>query len=77
MADIVTLRAHLGRRDSSPSTHWDGCITAHPICALGWALDEIERLRALCNDLHHDATCTEAFCRLCGEGIQEWEARRG
>ena len=38
---------------------------------------EIERLRALCNDLHHDATCTESFCRLCGEGITEWEARRG
>lgn len=98
MADIVTLRAHLGRRDSSPSTHWDGCITAHPICALAWALDEIERLRkevdlkgyrlddaldeierlrALCNDLYHDATCAESFCRLCGEGIREWEARRG
>lgn len=41
------------------------------------AADEIERLRALCNDLHHDATCAESFCRLCGEGIQEWEARRG
>ena len=41
------------------------------------AADEIERLRALCNDLHHDATCAESFCRLCGEGIQGWEARRG
>lgn len=38
---------------------------------------QIERLRALCNDLHHDATCVESFCRLCGEGVQEWEARRG
>lgn len=39
---------------------------------------EIERLRALCNDLYHDATCAEAFCRLCGEGIKAWqEARRG
>ena len=36
---------------------------------------EIERLRALSNDLHHDATCLESFCRLCGEGVQEWEAR--
>ena len=41
------------------------------------AAAEIERLRALCNDLHHDATCAESFCRLCGEGIQGWEARRG
>ncbi len=40
------------------------------------AADEIERLRALANDLHHDATCTESFCRLCGEGVREWEARR-
>lgn len=39
--------------------------------------DEIEELRAMCNDLHHDATCPESFCRLCGEGIREWEARRG
>ena len=39
--------------------------------------DEIEELRALCNDLYHDATCAESFCRLCGEGIREWEARRG
>jgi hypothetical protein len=38
---------------------------------------EIERLRALCNDLHHDATCHQSFCRLCGEGIREWEAQRG
>jgi chromosome segregation ATPase len=36
----------------------------------------VERLRALANDLHHDATCTESFCRLCGEGVREWEARR-
>ena len=36
---------------------------------------EIERLRAMCSDLHHDATCVESFCRLCGEGVQEWEAR--
>lgn len=43
----------------------------------GEAADEIARLRALCNDLHHDATCTESFCRLCGEGVREWEARRG
>jgi hypothetical protein len=41
------------------------------------AAAEIERLRALCNDLHHDATCADSFCRLCGEGIREWEARRG
>jgi len=41
------------------------------------AADEIERLRAVANDLHHDATCTESFCRLCGEGVREWEARRG
>lgn len=41
------------------------------------AADEIERLRALCSDLYHDATCAESFCRLCGEGIQEWEASRG
>lgn len=40
-------------------------------------IEEIERLRALCNDLYHDATCSESFCRLCGEGIREWEARRG
>jgi hypothetical protein len=40
------------------------------------AADEIERLRALCNDLYHDATCDDSFCRLCGEGIKEWEARR-
>jgi hypothetical protein len=42
-----------------------------------YAADEIERLRALCNDLYHDATCAGSFCRLCGEGIREWEARRG
>lgn len=41
------------------------------------AAEEIERLRALCNDLYHDATCAESFCRLCGEGIREWEATRG
>jgi hypothetical protein len=41
-----------------------------------YAADEIERLRALCNDLYHDATCDDSFCRLCGEGIREWEARR-
>ena len=41
------------------------------------AADEIERLRAMCNDLYHDATCHQSFCRLCGEGIKEWEARRG
>ena len=41
------------------------------------AVDEIERLRAVANDLHHDATCTESFCRLCGEGVREWKARRG
>lgn len=41
------------------------------------AADEIERLWAICHDLHHDATCAESFCRLCGEGIKEWEARRG
>lgn len=39
--------------------------------------DEIERLRSLCNDLYHDATCDDSFCRLCGEGIKEWEARHG
>lgn len=37
---------------------------------------EIDRLRALCHDLYHDATCAESFCRLCGEGIREWEAQR-
>ncbi len=37
---------------------------------------EIKALRALCNDLYHDATCNEPFCRLCGEGIREWETRR-
>lgn len=75
--DIITrLRQHLTRRDITSSTHWDGCIDSHPICALAWALDQIETLRALCNDLHHDATCTQPFCRLCGEGIREWEARR-
>lgn len=36
------------------------------------AADEIEYLRALCNDLYHDLTCTEQFCRLCSEGAQEW-----
>lgn len=38
---------------------------------------ERDQLRALCNDLYHDATCYESFCRLCGEGIREWEARHG
>jgi hypothetical protein len=41
------------------------------------AADEIERLRALCSDLHHDATCHKSFCRLCGEGVREWEVQRG
>lgn len=41
------------------------------------AADEIERLRTLCSDLYHDATCSESFCRLCGEGIIEWDAHRG
>jgi hypothetical protein len=44
------------------------------------AADEIELLRAICNDLYHDLTCTEQFCRLCSEGAQKWnlykEARR-
>ena len=48
MDDIVKrLREHLIRRDTRVSTHWDGCIYDHPLCALAWALDEIERLRQL------------------------------
>ena len=46
MDDIETLRVHLGR--IAPSTHWDGCMTQHPLCALKWSLDEVERLRMLC-----------------------------
>jgi hypothetical protein len=45
--------------------------------ALLEAADEIQRLRALCSDLHHDATCHKSFCRLCGEGVREWEVQRG
>jgi hypothetical protein len=59
--DIVTRL-----RDTYRNTHM-----------LRQAADEIERLRALCNDLYHDATCDDSFCRLCGEGIREWEAHRG
>ena len=44
---------------------------------LNEAADEIERLQALCNDLHYDATCNESFCRLCGEGIKELETDHG
>jgi hypothetical protein len=36
------------------------------------AADEIEYLRALCNDLSHDIICSDQFCRLCGEGVREW-----
>jgi hypothetical protein len=57
-----------------------GSIPGDPDYVLGLisdAADEIERLRALCNDLYHDATCADSFCRLCGEGIREWEARHG
>lgn len=56
------------------------CSYAEPPCeqcTFCAARAEIERLRAVCNDLYHDATCAESFCRLCGEGIREWEARRG
>lgn len=82
MADIVTLRAHLGRRDSSPSTHWDGCITAHPICALAWALDEITRLRtagdALLAALRAETVNgAMAVCDGTNEAMETWEADRG
>lgn len=81
MADIVTLRAHLGRRDSSPSTHWDGCITAHPICALAWALDEITRLRTAGDALHAwitiNATSAQQERRDYNQVLDAWEARRG
>lgn len=50
--------------------HYEGCLMVD-------AADELKRLRALCNDLYHDATCSKPFCRLCGEGIREWEADRG
>lgn len=43
------------------------------ICTTCAARAEIERLRELCNDLHHDATCAESFCTLCGDGIQAWK----
>jgi hypothetical protein len=67
MDDIVTrLRSehyHIDRDDFN-------CISCE-------AADEIQRLRALCSDLHHDATCHKSFCRLCGEGVREWEVQRG
>ena len=45
--DIVTvLREHLKRPEMMHTTHWDGCIESHTICALAWSLDEIQRLRA-------------------------------
>lgn len=31
--------------DRSISTHWDGCLKFHPVCAIGLAADEIEQLR--------------------------------
>lgn len=40
------------------------------------AIEQIELLRDICNDLYHDATCMVAFCRLCGDGIKQWEAYR-
>lgn len=67
-AEIERLRAERDEWQAGYHKAWS---------ELGLAADEIERLRALCNDLHHDATCAESFCRLCGEGIREWEARRG
>lgn len=46
--DIVTrLREHLAHNAWKHGTHYAGCMTSHPLCALAWALDEIERLRAL------------------------------
>lgn len=56
--DIARLREHLTRRETRVSTHWDGCIDSHPICALAWALDEIEQLQ------HH----TEHLA----EGLRQW-----
>ena len=68
--DIVTrLRQEAAQCNASPCD----CQCPNLIAAA----DEIERLRELCNDLHHDATCAELFCKLCGDGIREWEARRG
>ena len=69
--DIITrLRQHLTRRDMTPSTHWDGCIESHPLCALAWALDEIEALRALCDQL------AQAIAEVL-EALEAEEARRG
>lgn len=55
--DIVTrLRGHLAKPDDTTATHWDGCIDTHPLCALAWALDEIERQRAELRDLRNNAS---------------------
>lgn len=52
MDDIVTvLREHLKRPEMMHTTHWDGCMESHTICALAWSLDEIERLREKVQDL--------------------------
>lgn len=50
--DIVTvLREHLKRPEMMHTTHWEGCMESHTICALAWSLDEIQRLREKVQDL--------------------------
>ena len=50
--DILTsLREHLKRPEMVHTTHWDGCIESHTICALAWSLNEIERLREKVQDM--------------------------
>ena len=66
MDDIARLREHLIRRDTQVSTHWDGCIESHPICALAWALDEVEYLRRRADDLERE-----------NEFLRRQEANRG
>ena len=36
--------------------------------------EEVQTLTEIGQMLYHDLTCSESFCRLCGEGLREWEA---
>ena len=78
--DIVArLREHLKRPEMVHTTHWDGCMESHSICALAWALDKIERLQAD-RDRWHDianqlATHIEKVSSSNARALQDYDNR--
>lgn len=63
MADLQRLRVHLLE---PVRTHWDGCIYDHTLCALAWALNEVEALRHRADELQRE-----------NEFLRRQEASRG